>query len=394
LRIKAIKNKKENQKKQKPKTQNQKSCGSQKPKTKNQRPSVLVTGAAGFIGSHLCERLVDEGHHVIGLDNFNDFYDPEIKKRNISGISDKPNFTLIPGDILNIELLEAIFSGDMEKIRSLSLDPKNFPIDSQRPKTKDQKPSSSQRPKTKNPRPRAVAHLAALAGVRPSLVSPTKYVDIDIKGTVNLLEMAKKYEVDKFIFGSSSSVYGINEKVPFSEDHVTDLQISPYAAAKKSAEQYCKTYNHLYDIPIAALRFFTVYGPRQRPEMAIHKFASLMNQGESIPMYGDGTSERDYTYVDDIVGGIVSALEADYDFEIFNLGNSETIQLRDVIELIGEKMCLEPKIDQQPEQPGDVPITYAGVSKAKELLNYEPKVSIEEGIEKFVNWFQTNKDAP
>ncbi|MBS3788176.1 GDP-mannose 4,6-dehydratase, partial [Candidatus Bipolaricaulota bacterium] len=320
-------------------------------------------------------RLVDKGHHVIALDNFNDFYDPEIKARNISEIIDNPNFTLIPGDILNVELLEAIFSGDMEKIRSLSLDPKNCPIDNLRPNTQDLKP-------------KAVIHLAALAGIRPSLVSPTKYVDVDVKGTLNLLEMARNYDVEKFIFGSSSSVYGINDKVPFSEDDVTDLQISPYAAAKKSAEQYCKTYNHLYDIPIAALRFFTVYGPRQRPEMAIHKFARLMDKGKPIPMFGDGTSERDYTYVDDILDGIMAALEADYNFEIFNLGNSETIQLRDIIGLIGEKMGIDPKIDQKPEQPGDVPITYADVSKSKEMLDYEPKVSIEEGIEKFVKWFE------
>ena len=194
--------------------------------------------------------------------------------------------------------------------------------------------------------------------------------------------------MESFVFGSSSSVYGINDQVPFAEDHVTDLQISPYAAAKKSAEQYCKTYNHLYDIPIAALRFFTVYGPRQRPEMAIHKFARLMDQGEPIPMYGDGTSERDYTYVDDIVDGIIAALDADYDFEIFNLGNSETIQLKDLIELIGEKMGVKPKVDQKPEQPGDVPITYADIAKSKNMLDYQPQVSIEKGIEKFIRWFK------
>lgn len=338
--------------------------------------AVLVTGGAGFIGSHLCERLVEEGYHVICLDNFNDFYDPKIKKRNISGLLDNPNFDLIPGDILNRDLLDAIFSGDKEKINDLSLDIGPLPT--------NHKPQATSYP------PVHVVHLAALAGVRPSLVSPTKYVDVDVKGTINLLEMAKKYDVNKFIFGSSSSVYGINEKVPFSEDHVTDLQVSPYAAAKKSAEQFCKTYNHLYDIPIAALRFFTVYGPRQRPEMAIHKFTRLMSQGEQIPMYGDGTSRRDYTYIDDIVDGIVNALEADYDFEIFNLGNSEVVQLRELIKLIGNALGVEPKIDQQPEQPGDVPITYADVSKAREQLDYEPEVSIEEGIEKFVEWFRTH----
>ena len=338
-------------------------------------PGTLVTGAAGFIGSHLCERLVDDGHHVIGLDNFNDFYDPEIKARNLSGLLDNPNFTIIPGDILNVDLLDAIFSGDLEAVKQLSLDYEEHPI-------------GQPVPSTQYPVPESVAHLAALAGVRPSLVSPTKYVDTDIKGTVNLLEMARQHDLEKFVFGSSSSVYGINDQVPFAEDHVTDLQISPYAAAKKSAEQYCKTYNHLYDIPIAALRFFTVYGPRQRPEMAIHKFARLMDQGEPIPMYGDGTSERDYTYVDDIVDGIIAALDADYDFEIFNLGNSETIQLKDLIELIGEKMGVKPKVDQKPEQPGDVPITYADIAKSKNMLDYQPQVSIEKGIEKFIRWFK------
>ncbi|MEF8917656.1 MAG: GDP-mannose 4,6-dehydratase [Candidatus Bipolaricaulota bacterium] len=351
------------------------------PNEHNQRSGVLVTGAAGFIGSHLCERLVDEGHSVIGLDNFNDFYDPEIKVRNISGLLDNPNFTLIPGDILDKDLLDAIFTGDIEKVKELSLDVKALPIETLNP---NPYPIS----------PEAVVHLAAMAGVRPSLVSPTKYVDVDIKGTVNLLEMAREHELEKFVFGSSSSVYGINEKVPFSEEDRTDLQISPYAAAKKSAEQYCKTYNHLYDIPIAALRFFTVYGPRQRPEMAIHKFARLMSQGKAIPMYGDGTSERDYTYVDDIVDGIVSALKADYEFEIFNLGNSETIRLKNLIDLIGEKMGIDPKIDQKPEQPGDVPITYADISKSKEKLDYDPEVSIEEGVEKFVKWFNAQENSP
>ncbi|MCF7890533.1 GDP-mannose 4,6-dehydratase [Candidatus Bipolaricaulota bacterium] len=362
----------------------------QVPGSQHQVPSALVTGGAGFIGSHLCERLVEEGHQVICLDNFNDFYDPQIKKRNIFGLLDNSNFTLIPGDILNKDLLDAIFTGDFEKVRSLSLDYEELPIDFPKSQILNLK-SQPQDPRSQIPDPKVVAHLAALAGVRPSLVSPTKYVDTDVKGTLNLLEMAKEHEVDKFIFGSSSSVYGINDQVPFSEDHVTDLQISPYAAAKKSAEQFCKTYNHLYDIPIAALRFFTVYGPRQRPEMAIHKFARLMSQGEPLPMYGDGTSERDYTYVDDIVDGIMAALEEDYNFEIFNLGNSETIQLKDLIHLIGEKMGIEPKIDQQPEQLGDVHITYADVSKANELLDYQPEVSIEEGVDWFVGWFVNKK---
>ena len=346
-----------------------------------QKPSILVTGAAGFIGSHLCERLLDEGYSVVALDNFNDFYDPEIKKRNISELLDNSNFALVSGDILNKELLDAIFSGDYDKVRSLSLAPEERPIDPQ-----------PLNPKSKILKPVRVVHLAALAGVRPSLVSPTKYVDVDIKGTVNLLEMAKDYDLERFVFGSSSSVYGVNEKVPFSEDDVTDFQVSPYATAKKAAEQYCKNYNQLYDIPIAALRFFTVYGPRQRPEMAIHKFTRLMASGKPIPMYGDGTSRRDYTYIDDIVDGIVASLEADYDFEIFNLGNSETVELRPLIELIGEKMGITPQIDQQPEQPGDVPITYADITKSKKMLNYEPEVPIEEGVGEFVEWYREVMD--
>ena len=357
---------------------------------------ILVTGAAGFIGSQLCERLLEEGHSVVGLDNFNDFYDPEIKKRNVSGILDNPDFILIPGDIQNTDLLDAIFSGNLEKAQQLSLGNEELPIDLPAPGTQfqvpgeEEHPIKKQIPKSQYPVPKLVVHLAAMAGVRPSLVSPTKYVDVDIKGTVNLLEMAKEYDIDRFVFGSSSSVYGVNEKTPFSEDDVTDFQVSPYATAKKSAEQYCKTYNHLYDIPIAALRFFTVYGPRQRPEMAIHKFARLMANDEPIPMYGDGTSQRDYTYIDDIVDGIVASLQADYDFEIFNLGNSETTQLRSLIELIGEKMGIEPKIDQKPEQPGDVPITYADISKTKKMLDYDPQVSIEEGVRRFVEWFKAN----
>jgi len=355
--------------------------------TPHEPQPILVTGAAGFIGSHLCKRLIQEGHHVIALDNFNDFYDPEIKKRNISSLLDTPNFTLIPGDILNIELLDAIFSSDQEKISRLSLSLEGLVHLNHNPPATDHPPPTTSLQATDHP-PQAIIHLAAMAGVRPSLVSPTKYVDVDIKGTVNLLEMARKHEVDKFIFGSSSSVYGINEKIPFSEDDVTDLQISPYATAKKAAEQYCKTYNHLYGVPTAALRFFTVYGPRQRPEMAIHKFARLMKNGERIPMYGDGTSARDYTYVDDIVDGITAALHADYDFEIFNLGNSETIQLRDLIELIGKKMNIDLQIDKQPQQPGDVPITHADITKAENLLGYNPQISIQEGIEKFVRWFK------
>jgi len=314
-----------------------------------------VTGGAGFIGSHLCDRLLYEGHKVLCLDNFNDFYDPKLKQQNIAQASRHPNFTLVKGDILDTELLNNIFSGNYKS-------------------------------RTTNSAPRTIIHLAALAGVRPSIASPLKYVDTDIKGTVNLLEIAKKYEIKQFIFGSSSSVYGPNGKIPFSEDDPTDLQVSPYATAKKAGELYCRTYHHLYGIPTTILRFFTVYGPRQRPDMAIRKFTELMSEGKPIPMFGDGTSERDYTYIDDCIDGVMAAIERPFDFEVFNLGSSTTVKLKDLIGLIAEKLRVNPRIEQLPEQPGDVPITYADISKARSLLGYNPRVSLEEGIEKFVYW--------
>lgn len=309
---------------------------------------ILVTGGAGFIGSHLCDRLLDEGHKVLCLDNFNDFYDPKLKEQNLAQASRHPNFTLVKGDILDQELLERVFS---------------------------------------RYRPEKIVHLAAIAGVRPSITSPTKYVDVDIKGTVNLLEVAKRYEIKQFIFGSSSSVYGLNKKIPFSEDDPTHLQASPYATAKKAGELYCRTYHHLYGIPITILRFFTVYGPRQRPDMAIRKFTELMIEGKPIPMFGDGTSERDYTYIDDCIDGVMTAIERPFDFEVFNIGNSSTVKLKDLIELIAKKIGVNPEIEQLPEQRGDVPITYADISKARSLLGYNPKISLEEGIEKFVYWY-------
>lgn len=346
--------------------------------------NCLVTGGAGFIGSHLCERLLEAGHRVICLDNFNDFYDPSLKRRNISNCLESDRFSLVPGDILNVELLDIIFSEQTLSESNETLVRPESLLDSSPGLAEVDVGVPGFVPDT-------VVHLAAMAGVRPSLVSPTKYVDVDVKGTVNLLEEAREHGVDKFVFGSSSSVYGINEQIPFSEDHVTDLQVSPYAAAKKSAEQYCKTYHHLFQIPCALLRFFTVYGPRQRPEMAIQKFTRLMAGGNPVPMYGDGTSARDYTYVDDVVNGIVAALEVDLDFEIYNLGNSETVELRRLIQLIGEALGVDPSIDRQPEQPGDVPITFADISKARRELGYNPEVSIEEGIQRFVDWYRASR---
>jgi len=309
---------------------------------------ILVTGGAGFIGSHLCERLLNEGLEVLCLDNFNDYYDHNIKEQNIAGLKNNNSFKVVKGDILDLELLEKLFSQyDFEKI----------------------------------------VHLAALAGVRSSILSPQMYVDVDIKGTVNLLEISRKFKVNQFIFGSSSSIYGINSKIPFSEDDSAELQVSPYAAAKKAGELYCKTYHHLYGIPTTILRFFTVYGPRQRPDMAIYKFTKLIMEGKPVPMFGDGTSERDYTYIGDCIDGIASAVKKPFDFEVFNLGNSATITLKDLIMLIARTLKMEPQINQLADQSGDVPITFADISKAGKLLDYVPKVHISEGIERFVLWF-------
>lgn len=308
----------------------------------------LVTGGAGFIGSHLCERLLNDGHEVICLDNFDPYYSPDIKRKNIEHLLDKPNFTLIEADIRNKKEMEKIFRTDV--------------IDK-------------------------VVHLAAKVGVRPSIQDPLSYEDVNIKGTLNLLELSKEHDIEHFIFGSSSSVYGISDKIPFSEDGPVK-PISPYAASKRAGELLCYSYSHLYDISISCLRFFTVYGPRQRPEMAIHKFTILIDQGKEVPMYGDGASKRDYTYITDTIDGTVDALNKKFDFEIFNLGNSKTVELRYLISLIEENLGKKAKIKQLPEQPGDVPITYADISKSKRLLGYSPNISIEEGVKRFVEWYR------
>ncbi len=315
---------------------------------------ILVTGGAGFIGSHLCEKLLEGGYRVVCLDNFNDYYDPKIKENNITNILSHKNFLLVRGDILDIKFLENIFSKEgIERI----------------------------------------VHLAAVAGVRPSLLSPALYVDVDIKGTVNLLEIARKYKIKQFIFGSSSSVYGVNSKVPFSEKDPLLLQISPYATAKRAAELYCATYHHLYGIPITIFRFFTVYGPRQRPDMAIHKFTKLMVEGKQVPVFAKGKSERDYTYIDDILQGLMKSIENTFDFEIFNLGNSKTIGLMELIEIISKELGMKPNLKLLPEQQGDVRITYADISKAEKILGFRPKTNIETGVNKFVTWYkELNRD--
>lgn len=309
--------------------------------------TVLVTGGAGFIGSHLCEKLLNLNCKVINIDNLSNYYSADIKRKNIETSLNDSNYTLAKGDILDNGLLNNIFSSNTIDV---------------------------------------IIHLAALAGVRNSIIKPLEYVDVDIKGTVNLLEYAKKYSIKKFIFASSSSVYGINP-LPFKETYNVSSQISPYAAAKEAGELFCKTYSILYNIPAICLRFFTVYGPRQRPEMAIHLFTRLISENKPITIFGSGTSSRDYTYIDDIVDGIISSMELDCNFEIFNLGNSQPTNIEYLISLIEKNLNKKAKIEYALTQMGDAAHTYADITKAQQLLNFNPKVSIEEGIEKFVKWF-------
>jgi len=309
---------------------------------------TLVTGGAGFIGSHLCERLVNDGHTVICIDNFDPYYSPEIKRNNIKHLIGKDSFKLVEADIRNRKELERIFQRNViEKI----------------------------------------VHLAAKVGVRPSIQDPISYQDTNVKGTLNLLELCKEHGAEHFIFGSSSSVYGISGKVPFSEkDQVNP--ISPYAVSKRACELYSYAYSHLYAIHVSCLRFFTVYGPRQRPDMAMHKFTRLIDQNKEVPMYGNGTSKRDFTYINDIIDGILSVLSKEFNFEVFNLGSSKTVELRHLISLIEENLGKKAKIEQLPEQIGDVPLTYANISKSERLLGYQPKVSIEDGVKKFIRWYR------
>ena len=360
--------------------------------------TILVTGGAGFIGSHLCDRLLDDGYKVICLDNFNDFYDPAIKERNIFQARKRANFNLVRGDILDTDLLEKIFAGKVSHEIHDSLlsteDSRSSSVNEPLPRaiTTNAPISGGNEPNKPN-KPDVIVHLAALAGVRPSLVSPAQYVDVDIKGTVNLLEVAKEHNVDQFIFGSSSSVYGARQDGPFSEDDPTDAQVSPYATAKKAGELFCRTYANLYGIPATLLRFFTVYGPRQRPEMAIHRFCRLVLKEEPVPMYGDGSSARDYTFVDDVIEGIMGAIRHPVAFEIINLGSGCTVQLTEMVNTLAGVLGIEPRIDRLPEQLGDVPLTNADVSKAKELLDYEVRTSFQEGIQRFVEWMK-QEEAP
>lgn len=313
--------------------------------------NLLITGGAGFIGSHLVDRLLaSDVERITVIDDFNDFYNPSIKRDNIREHLKDPRYSIHEVDIRDRAALEQICKG------------RNFDC---------------------------VVHLAARAGVRPSLSEPQLYTETNINGTVNLLELGRQHNIKQFVFGSSSSVYGINAKVPFSEDDPIRQPISPYAATKGAGELLCHTYSHLYGLRCVCLRFFTVYGPRQRPDLAIHKFAKLISQHKPIPVFGDGTTRRDYTYIDDIIDGVTAAIDYDKsDYEVINLGESRTVELRELISLLEKELDTHAIIERQPPQPGDVPQTFADVSKARTLLNYQPKTQIEDGLRRFVEWFR------
>jgi UDP-glucuronate 4-epimerase len=317
-------------------------------------PSVLVTGAAGFIGSHLVERLLRDGCRVVGIDSFDTFYDPRLKEANAGLLLGHPAFRLVRGDIRDVASVDEAFGGSG--------------VDT-------------------------VVHLAARAGVRPSIEDPALYVSVNLDGTVNLLEAARRHGVTRFVFASSSSVYGDNEKVPFAEDDPVDHPISPYAATKRAGELIAHTYHHLFGLDVACVRLFTVFGPRQRPDLAIRKFAALMAQGREIEVYGDGSTARDYTYVDDIVEGIVKAAERIRGFRIWNLGGSHPVLLRDLVAGISSALGVEPRVKRLPVQPGDVQRTWADVSRAAAELDWSAQVGLEQGLARFVQWFRATPSA-
>ncbi len=318
--------------------------------------TILITGGAGFIGSTLSESLI-ENNKIINIDNFNDFYNPDIKRDNIKKLINSQNYVLIENDIRNAEILDEIFERH---------------------------------------KPDIVIHIAAMAGVRPSINSPELYEDVNVRGTINILQAMKKHGARNLIFASSSSVYGNDSKIPFKEDEPLGKVISPYAATKKSNEDFCYVYHHLYGLNIIALRFFTVYGPRQRPDLAIHKFTRMILNGEPIPFYGDGTTMRDYAYIDDVVRGINASVEYVLSnknvFEIINLSGNKPVTLNEMVAQIEKATGKKAIINKLPMQPGDVIRTYADISKAQRLLNFQPNTPFEEGIRKFVDWYlEANK---
>jgi UDP-glucuronate 4-epimerase len=308
---------------------------------------ILVTGGAGFIGSHLVERLLEVGHTVVILDDFNDFYDPQIKQANIAGFA--KDVTIHHVDLRDGASVRNLFHRQKFEV---------------------------------------IVHLAARAGVRPSIQYPQLYYDTNVSGTLHLLEAAHVTGVERFIFASSSSIYGTSKAVPFSEDQHLIQTLSPYAATKIAGEFLCSTYSHLYQLRVVALRYFTVYGPRQRPDLAIHQFIRRIHAGQPIEQFGDGTTRRDYTYIDDVIQGTIAALQYEGPlFDIFNLGESETIQLKDLIVAIEKALRKKAKINQLPEQPGDMPLTCADISKARKLLDYRPTTRLNQGLPRFVEWF-------
>jgi UDP-glucuronate 4-epimerase len=308
---------------------------------------ILITGGAGFIGSHVGEALLARGDELVLLDNFNDFYDPKLKRTNVSRLA---GARVVEGDLRDARLLAELFARD---------------------------------------RFDGVIHLAAMAGVRPSLEQPLLYEEVNLRGTLLLLEQLRSRPQTKLVFASSSSVYGANDRIPFREEDEIHHPVSPYAATKRAGELLCYTYHHLYGIPVSALRFFTVYGPRQRPEMAIAKFTALIQARRPVPFFGDGSTRRDYTYVDDIVAGVVAALDRCAGYEIYNLGESRTTSLSELVALLGRLLGVEPILERLPMQPGDVLVTCADVSKARARLGYDPRTPIEVGLERYVRWVRS-----
>jgi UDP-glucuronate 4-epimerase len=302
----------------------------------------------------LAERLLREHHQVAIVDDLNEFYDPALKRRNLADVRLSGEFHFRQGDIRRQDEMRRII-GDW--------------------------------------RPESIVHLAARAGVRPSLADPLLYEDVNVRGTMVLLEACREFSIPKFVFASSSSIYGATNRVPFGEDDPLNLPISPYAATKLAGEKICYTYSHLYRIGVVCLRFFTVYGPRQRPDLAIRKFTQLIWQGKPVPYFGDGTSSRDYTFVEDTVQGIMSALDHDCAYDVFNLGNSHPVSLAEMVRAIEEALGKRAELQQLPDQPGDVPITFADIGKAQRLLGYSPTTPFREGILRFAEWFQRSQAA-
>jgi len=314
---------------------------------------VLITGSAGFIGSHACEHFIDKGYLVTGLDNFDNFYPKNFKENNLKRLKNCERFNFLEGDIRDKFLINRIFDNN------------NYDL---------------------------VIHLAAKAGVRPSIDMTEEYYDVNINGTLTILETMKKHNVKKLIFASSSSVYGNNSRLPFSESDPVDNPISPYASTKKSGELLCHVYNHLYGFDITCLRFFTVYGPRQRPDLAIHKFTRLIDEGKAVDIYGDGSTSRDYTYIDDIIKGLSCAVDKLSGYHVYNLGESETTDLVSLVKIIEETLGKKAILNYLPMQPGDVRNTFADISKAKKELGYDPEVDFRKGIREFIKWYRENKE--